>query len=357
MKLDLEKIKNNLSNKDIIKIMTEKLGADRYKDDGKAIIFPTICHNENAEDASLKLYYYKENKRFHCYTECDKSYDIFRLFQKVYRLHGKEINIFQIAQEITGYNLNLFFTESNQYKSKRNKYRHKQSPELTIYKDNVLNSFIKHYPIEWLIEGISTKAMDKFNILYSISREQIIIPHYNIDKKLIGIRGRTTNDEIAELYGKYVPVKVGDILYNHPLSLNLYGIGENKEDLKNANKIIIYEGEKSVLKHESYFQYNNSVAACGSSINKRQIDLILRNFPNINEVIIAFDKEYSKNGDKRSEIYFNKLYNLGEKYSNYFNFSFIFDKENLLREKDSPIDKGKDNFLKLFKDRVRVRSV
>jgi hypothetical protein len=37
--------------------------------------------------------------------------------------------------------------------------------------------------------------MDRYNILYSISQNKIIIPHYNIDGKLIGIRGRSLNPE------------------------------------------------------------------------------------------------------------------------------------------------------------------
>ena len=43
-----------------------------------------------------------------------------------------------------------------------------------------------------------------------------------------------------------------------------------------------------------------------------------------------------------------------KKYKNYAQFSFIYDKENLLELKDSPTDKGEDIFLKLLKKRVKI---
>ena len=58
--MDYKEIINNLKPEAIISLM-EKLGADRYSDRGEYIIFPTICHNINAEEASMKLYYYKNS--------------------------------------------------------------------------------------------------------------------------------------------------------------------------------------------------------------------------------------------------------------------------------------------------------
>ena len=105
--------------------------------------------------------------------------------------------------------------------------------------------------------------------------------------------------------------------------------------------------------YDSYFNLHNSVAVCGFNINKLQLDLLIKNF-DINEIIIAFDKEYLKDNNKDGEDYFNKLYKLGSKYKNYCNFSFIFDDKNLLDYKDAPIDKGKENFIKLFNSRVKI---
>ena len=69
------------------------------------------------------------------------------------------------------------------------------------------------------------------------------------------------------------------------------------------------------------------------------------------EVVICFDKEEKPGSDE----YFNKLWNIGKKYSNYADFSFIYDRENLLDMKDSPTDKGSDVFWRLYRKRVRVK--
>ena len=48
------------------------------------------------------------------------------------------------------------------------------------------------------------------------------------------------------------------------------------------------------------------------------------------------------------------LTNIHNKYSKYVDISFIFDKEDLLPYKASPIDCGKDTFLYMYKKRIRL---
>ena len=66
---DYERIIENLEDRKVVDLM-DKLGAELIKDTDKYFIFPTICHNVDAADASPKLYYYKNNHLFYCYTEC-----------------------------------------------------------------------------------------------------------------------------------------------------------------------------------------------------------------------------------------------------------------------------------------------
>ena len=72
-------------------------------------------------------------------------------------------------------------------------------------------------------------------------------------------------------------------------------------------------------------------------------------------IVIAFDKEFEKANGSQGEKYFDKLYSMCEKYKNYANFSFIFDRYNLLDLKDSPVDKGLDIYKKLYESRVIVK--
>ena len=67
--IDYRGIIEQLDTQKIIQLM-EKLGADNYIEKPGYVIFPTICHNEDASEASMKLYYYENSHLFTCYTEC-----------------------------------------------------------------------------------------------------------------------------------------------------------------------------------------------------------------------------------------------------------------------------------------------
>ena len=360
MKIDLKKFQENLTTEQVLQIAT-KLGIQEW-DDSKDnyIIFPTYCHNELTSEASMKLYYYKDNKCFHCYTECGDTFNIFEFVRRVLTTNnycnGKfsfntVINFCLEACGIQDTN-ELIITE-NKYVSKVDRYRKKQRViDLPYYDNNLLNVFSNFYPQEWLDEGITRSSMDKFNIKYSISQNKIIIPHYNIDGKLIGIRGRALNEYEIENFGKYMPVKIENKLYSHPLSQALYGLNFTKTDMAAAGTAILFEAEKSVLLYDGYFENNISAAVCGSNFNKVQLEILMKHIKP-KEIIICFDKEYTMAGAPDGQKYFQKLWDLCIKYSQYCHISFIFDREQLLDKKDSPIDKGKDTFIRLLNTRIK----
>ena len=63
-----------------------------------------------------------------------------------------------------------------------------------------------------------------------------------------------TIQEDVEMFGKYMPIRIGNIMYSHPLSQNLYGLNYNLENINKLGKIHYFEGEKSVLHYESMFE-------------------------------------------------------------------------------------------------------
>lgn len=347
--MNYQEIIEGLKIDSVIKLM-ESLGADRYEEKENCIIFPTICHNISSTESSLKLYFYKDTKLFVCYTECGNM-SIFNFLKHYYECRQIEYNWYEdIYQVILNCSATKTTGEKQTYQSIRDKYKKRQSKELPCYNKNVLDVFSKYYPIEWLNDNISKAAMDKFNILYSNSQNKIIIPHYDVNNNLVGIRGRALDIWEVENIGKYLPVKIEQTWYKHPLSMNLYGLKENKEHIKETGYVYLFESEKSVLQCESFSQVNCAVAVCGSNFNKFQLNLLLKEC-NPREIIICFDKEENKGEEK----YFNKLWNLCKKYINYCNFSFIYDREELLDMKDSPSDKGEEVFNKLVEKRVKVK--
>lgn len=328
----------------------KSLGANLVKETETYLIFPTICHNHNANEASSKLYYYKNNHLFYCYTECD-ALNIFQFLKMYYKTRNIEYDWYQDILEVVknctiSKDIHDFSIKREKYSDK---YKKQQAPKLVEYPSELLQIFEKRYPVEWLNDGITRAAMDKFNILYSISQNKIIIPHYDIKGRLIGIRGRALNDWEVEAGAKYMPVQIEGKWYKHPLSLNLYGLNKTRVNIKRTGIVYLFESEKSTLQLEGFNMLNCSAAVCGSNFNKYQLKLLMK-YCRPKEIVICFDKEEKPGQDK----YFNKLYSICEKYKNYCNFSFIYDRENLLDMKDSPTDKGEEVFRQLLKRRIKV---
>lgn len=347
MSLTLKEIYEGLTDSRIIELVMS-LGADRYMETDKEIIFPTICHNYNASQASMKLYYYKRNKMFHCYTGDCESFNIFGLFERRYELLHKEYDFYQdiVLKVVDGMDLSSNDDDSfyEKYESPYTLNKNKTIVNLKKYNKTILGIFSKDLPIEWLNEGISEKVMKQFNICYYISQHKIVIPHYDIDGNLVGIRGRSLDEEDI-LVGKYMPLKINGVLYNHPLMFNLYGLNFNKEAIKKNKMAVITEGEKSVLLYGSYYEDNICVATCGSSLHKYQIDLLTQN--GAETIILAYDKEGKDSKEKN--LYYKKLIGICKKYSAFCKIGFIYDEKGLLKLKDSPLDRGKKVYEELLK--------
>lgn len=353
MVIELKDIKNKLESDDIIEILSEFFHVDTHVRKEGVVLFPTVCHNINPNEASLKLYYYEDSKKFHCYTECGDTFDIFDLIQRRFKLLQKPYYFYDDIVYPIADRINYNFISEEQYQSIHSKYIYKeQKTEIPIKSSNVLAAFSNQTPVQWLKDGITKETMEEFGIRFSLADNKIVIPHYNINSELVGIRSRNLNDEEIINFGKYTPMKIQGEWYSHPLSLNLYGLNKSKENIKKIQKAIVFESEKSVmLYHQHYPNGNIAVAVCGSSFNKIQMTMLLQ--LGVNEIVLAFDREYESYPSNQSDKYFDKLKGICDKYKNYTQMSFIFDTKNLLGYKDSPIDKTKDIFEQLIKERVK----
>ena len=374
-----DKIKESLSIEQVFNLVSE-LGGEPVMNNG-FFTAQTICHNHLGE-GSQKLYYYDNTKLFHCYTECDPStFDIFELVCKVKNIAGEK----RIRYDAGGnkiyvdwalydavYFVAVFFgldVDNEFLFEKRNELRdwevlnkyqtnnlekQRQIIDLHIYDDKILKYLPRPQLEDWKNEGISDKALAAANICYDPHSNGIVIPHYDINDHLIGIRERTLIKE-QEQYGKYKPAILNGIMYNHPLGFNLYNINNSKKHIQDFKKAFIFESEKSCLKYASYFGLNNdiSVAICGNALNNYQVSLLLS--LGCKEMIIGLDKQYEEIGNKNWERWTQKYYQIVNKYAKYLQISFLFDLEDkYLDYKDSPIDKGKEVFYYLYNHRVRI---
>jgi hypothetical protein len=376
-KYDKDELKLNLSIEQVFDLVAE-LGGEPRMESG-FFISKTICHN-HAGEGSYKLYYYDNTKLFRCYTDCGTSFDIYELVRKIknnskdlksyYNKEGKvcyrEWELFDAVEFVAiyyGYSPKTFDFQKTQEKLKDwevlnnyeqiNKDEQEQRVELRIFDNKILRHLPHPRIITWEQEGIKKEVMDHRGIAYDPKNQGIVIPHYDINNQLVGIRERTLIKE-EENFGKYRPAILNGVMYNHPLGFNLYNLNNSKNNIKIIKKVIVYEGEKSSLLYASFFGEENdiSVAVCGSSLITYQVKLLLS--LGVEEIIIAFDKQFKEIGDKEWERWTKKLYDIHTKYSAYVQISYLFDKKDLLDYKDSPVDKGKETFLKLFKNRIML---
>lgn len=349
-----------LTIENIEDILTE-LGAEPQRV-GNKIISRTVCHNHEHE-GKKKLEFYGDNKLFHCYTSCG-TLSIFDLVMQTREVSFKEAidficNIAGIVNDsFIGYtegfkeeveqDVSDFFN-----KFKRKPQRKKEDSYFLVLDENILFYYYKIYHNDWIQESISIKTMKKFGIRFDIENNRIIIPHRDISGNLIGVRARHLNKIDVEAGRKYAPIyHKGKILLNHATGLNLYGAFENKEAISTVKSIILMESEKGVMQLDS-FNMPFGAALSGSNLSMKQIDL-LREL-GVTEVILGLDKEFEVSGDNKEKIYIEKVKkSMIDKLNTYFKVSIIWDQHNLLDYKDSPTDKGKEVFEKLFKERIFV---
>lgn len=354
---DKVEIKDSLSSENIFELLVDFGGDPEYSSFG--ILCSTICHNPPGE-GSRKLYFYDNSHLFRCYTGCDSYFDIFELVIKVAKIQwDKDYDLNDavrwVAQRFGISGENVEEDECKQLEDWKILATYDKIQELEVkdkkivlktYDEDILSRFNYNVKISpWLNEGISQEALDQAMIGFYPGGDQITIPHFDINGRFIGLRGRTLCKEEGERYGKYRPLKVGKDLYNHPLGMSLYNLNNSKDNIKLIKKAIVFEGEKSTLLYQSYFGLENdiSVACCGSSLSTYQVQELID--VGAEEIIIAFDRQFKEIGDEEFQHLKKNLLKLRTKYKNYVNISFIFDKNMITGYKDSPIDCGPDIFL------------
>ena len=359
---DKNEIKEALNLENIFEVLQEFGGEPEYSSFG--ILSSTICHNLPGE-GSRKLYFYSNSMLFRCYTDCGEYFDIFQLVMKIAKIQWNEdydLNdaVLWIAHhfgfsgsEVADEQKLLDWKVLEKYENIEKLEIKNNEITLKEYDEEILNRFNYSAKImPWIQEGISEEVLKQARIGFYPGGDQITIPHFDINNRFIGLRGRSLSKLDCDLYGKYRPLKVNKKWYNHPLGYNLYGLNQSKDNIKLMRKAIVFEGEKSQLLYSSYFGIENniSVACCGSSLSYHQIQLLLK--VGAEEIVIAFDRQFQEIGDKEFIKLKSNLLKIRDKYKQDAIVSFIFDSKMLTEYKDSPIDKGPEIFLQLFKERI-----
>ena len=353
--MNVNNVIEQITDYDVVDLLVD-LGSSAPSFVRGGMLFNTICHNREPGEGKKKLHYHSETKTFFCYTECHNIGNIFRLVMKVRECSFREAYEYVCLKlGISTTSLKYGFSHEksdNSFIRKFNKQQKTKKEKIEIRDKSVLNKFWPNlFHQSWIKDNISIEVMKEFGIRYDIYENRIIIPHFDENDNLIGVRCRYLDAKKVEEGKKYMPITVDNVLYNYPTSMNLYGVNFNKNNIIKYKKVIIGESEKFVMQHKSFYEDSVAVAISGSFISPEQIE-ILKKYE-VDEVIIALDKEFENKEEEK--VYMEKVqYKFVNPLCKYFTVSIVWDTENDLDLKDAPTDKGKEIFEKLYKNKITV---
>ena len=207
--------------------------------------------------------------------------------------------------------------------------------DIKVLEDKLLDDFIPMLHIDWLHEGIMPWTREKFKLAYSYKHKRVIVPlRYWATGELLGFNQRTTVENYEEFN-----IKKYFITPTYPKALNLYGLYENYDSIQKAGYVVVAESEKSVLKRDSLGD-STVVALSGKSISDEQVRILM----GLNvEIVIGLDKD----------VDINEVRHIAEKFYHIRPVSYIYDKWDLLKDKDAPMDAKNKIYQFLFKYRIK----
>lgn len=185
-----------------------------------------------------------------------------------------------------------------------------------------------YYP--WIKEGISWETQKEWEIGFCWESHRIITLIRNITGELIGVKGRAMDDNNPWKY-----------LYVEEMnkSIELFGLHKTLPYILEEKEIILFEGYKSVFKAWQ-MGYKNVGSIEGDDISDAQIALI-KSFGLDIKITICYDKDKSEESIKEQ----------ASKFRNRKVF-YTLDEDDLLSEKQSPVDRGLKVWNKLYKNKI-----
>ena len=359
-KLNIKKIKSNLSVSDHEKIM-KALGIQVYAENNESIIYYSGEKYKDPASHKPKLYFYKDNKIYVGFTS-NRSYDIFALVQTRMKLLSKPCTFMDAVHfvlSVLGIEVesvkrintpNIYNWEDSLGKFLR--FRQTGST-LKIYDDAILGELEDYCPQEWIDEGISQLTMSKYQIGYYERLGATTIPCFDAQGNLIGIRCRHWRQEEID-NGKYRPLMLANgKIFKFPTNEVLFGINWNAEEIKRTGTVFLGESEKFVMQLDTWYGAKSvGLGMFGGNLGiKRRNDLVRLG---VSRVIYVPDCDYigKENEDQAFEEFNNKIIKFAEIWSGYAKVEVVWDSNlNLLGPKENATDRDKATWDKLYEAR------
>ena len=188
----------------------------------------------------------------------------------------------------------------------------------------------------WLAKGIGADSMERFRVRYDSVSNRLVFPVRGMDGGIINVCGRTLDED-------YKSKRIPKYVYMRSIGAmpTIFGFAENEQSIRDENRMILFEGSKSVMLADTW-GIRNTGAILTSHLSEWQArELIRLQLP----IVFALDKEIDPREDKRIR-----------RLSKYVTVETIVDTDGLLGPQMAPVDAGAETFRRLYEARIRIRA-
>ena len=333
-----------------------------YTESSSCITYWSGDKNKDSLKGSPKLVFYKDTKIYMGYT-ASTSYDIISLCQVRLGLLGQPhtfIDAINFIIKTVGLEIGTVkrIDKPNICDwSGLEKFVRFRSTGSTLepYDKSILDQLNHSVPQQWLDEGISLDTMLKYQIGYYERSQATTIPCFNRSGELIGIRCRHWRpDEIEQ--GKYRPLSLLDgTTFKFPTNQVFYGINWNWGEIERTGHVILVEGEKSVLKADTWWgEKNITLARYGGALGLQRRNQLIK--LGVNHVTIADDSDFTEIGDNEAYNKFEKkVLSIAKLFKGYAKVDVVYNNIGLQNAyKASPFDFDEATYNLMWENREEV---
>ena len=356
-KIDVKKLKKSLSLAHHKQIM-QALGIPSYSENSTQIVYYTGDKNVDPYKGSPKLYFYKDTSIYVGMT-AGRSYDIISLTQTRLPLLKQPCSFLDACQFIID-TTNINPDSIGRVKKEGHVYDwsnlerfikvRKYGNQLSEYNRNIIDTLPPLYPQAWIDEGISEETMDKYQIRYYERCNQTVIPCFDDEARLVGVRVRNWDKDRVE-QAKYMPlVTLDGQCYKFNTNQVFYGINYNKPEIERTGKVIIVESEKAVMKLDTYMgRHNIALGMYGSNLGIQRRNQLLK--MGVNTVSYVVDNDFIGQDDEFFEQWREKIRHFIKLWDGFCRVEIVWDNLGLLGPKENATDRTKEVWEQLWENR------
>lgn len=314
--------------------------------------------HKNSYDGGTNLVFYSDTKIFTSFS-AGRSYDCISLVQTRLNLLGQTCSFLDACNwilEKTGLDptkITKPITNSHVYdwsELERFVRVRKYGNQLPEYNRNIIDTLPSLYPQAWIDEGVSEETMAKYQIRYYERCNQTVIPCFDDEARLIGVRVRNWDRDRVE-QAKYMPlITLDGQCYKFNTNQVFYGINYNKPEIERTGKVIIVESEKAVMKLDTYMgRHNIALGMYGSNLGIQRRNQLIK--MGVNTVSYVVDNDFIGQDDGFFEQWREKIQHFIKLWGGFCRIEIVWDNLGLLGPKENATDRTKEVWEQLWENR------